>query len=70
MKIKLITPDKPIFQVWADTSLGEDSLIIQADNKEHAEKIARQYWANDDQKVALIFQNTQIDLITEDKDEI
>lgn len=71
MKIKFVTPDKPIFQVWADVvAIGEDyedCLVIQADNSEQARAIATQCWITE--KLVLkpeISVITKIDLITED----
>lgn len=69
MKIKCIAPDKPIFQIWAtidNSDTLEDCLVIQADDKDHANQIATQYYINNNDKFQ-IYRTTQIDLITEDK---
>ena len=72
MKIKTVTPADKIFQVWASLGIAgiDDCLLIIADDKEHAEKIARFCWAEDGEEDITIYQNTQIDLLAEDKDEV
>lgn len=69
MKIKVTPPKEKLFQVWAMINADDqdDCIIIQADNREHAEQIARQYWKNNNDLVVNIYSNVQIDLITEDK---
>lgn len=68
MKIKLVTPDKPIFRVWIDTDdYLNECLIVQADNKDHAASIVHQYHQENNTHFTRIIQNTEIDLIVEDR---